>query len=202
MTLELTEDHLLPDPIALVQRWFADAQADGVEQHDAMTLATATPDGRPSARVVLLKGIDARGFAFFTNYESRKGRELDANPQAALVLLWTALQRQVRVVGRIERLSAEESDAYFATRPRGSQLGAWASEQSQPLPDRAELEARWAALDERWSGTAVPRPPHWGGYRVVPEEIEVWQGRANRLHDRFAYVRAPEGGWTWTRLQP
>ena len=201
MTHELTEDNLLPDPIALVQRWFSDAQAAGVEQHDAMTLATAAPDGRPSARVVLLKGIDARGFAFFTNYESRKASELDANPYAALALLWIPLQRQVRVTGRAERLSPEESDAYFATRPRGSQLGAWASEQSRPLPDRAELEARWAALDERWGGAAVPRPPHWGGYLVVPDEVEVWQGRANRLHDRFRFVRVADG-WTRTRLQP
>jgi pyridoxamine 5'-phosphate oxidase len=201
MSNELTEADLLPDPIALVQRWFTDAQAAGIEQHDAMTLATTTPDGRPSARVVLLKGIDQRGFAFFTNYESRKGRELDANPQAALVLLWTPLQRQVRIGGRVERLSAEESDAYFATRPRGSQLGAWASRQSQPLQDRAELETRWAALEERYAGGVVPRPPHWGGYRVEPDEIEVWQGRANRLHDRFRYVRSA-GGWTHARLQP
>ena len=202
MTDELTEDDLLPDPVALVRRWFADARAAGVEQHDAMTLATVAPDGRLSARVVLLKGIDPRGFAFFTNYESRKSRELDANPQAALVLLWTPLQRQVRVSGRVERLSAEESDAYFATRPRGSQLGAWASRQSRPLADRAELEARWAALDARYAGATVPRPPHWGGYRVEPDEIEVWQGRANRLHDRFRYRRGPDGGWTYERLQP
>ncbi|HEX7291428.1 MAG TPA: pyridoxamine 5'-phosphate oxidase [Conexibacter sp.] len=202
MTAALTEDDLLPDPIALVQRWFAEAEAAGVEQHDAMTLATARPDGRPSARAVLLKGIDARGFAFFTNYESRKGRELDANPYAALVLLWTPLQRQVRVSGRVERLSAEASDAYFATRPRGSQLGAWASQQSRPLPDRAVLEAHWAELEARHAGTAVPRPPHWGGYRVEPDEIELWQGRADRLHDRFRYLRAPDGGWTHERLAP
>ena len=202
MTLELHQEDLLPDPVALAQRWFADAQAAGIEQADAMTLATATPDGRPSARVVLLKGIDARGFAFFTNYESRKGRELDANPHAALVLLWAPLQRQLRVTGRVERLSDEESDAYFATRPRGSQLGAWASAQSRPLPDRTELEQRWAALDERYGGGAVPRPPHWGGFRVEPNEIEVWQGRPNRLHDRFAYVRTSGGGWTRTRLAP
>lgn len=199
---ELTEDDLLPEPIALVQRWFADAQAAGVEQHDAMTLATATPDGRPAARAVLLKGIDARGFAFFTNYESRKGGELDANPYAALVLLWIPLQRQVRVSGRVERLSEEESDAYFATRPRGSQLGAWASQQSRPLPRREELEARWAALDERYAGGVIPRPPHWGGYRVDPDEVELWQGRANRLHDRVRYLRAPGRGWTRERLQP
>jgi len=201
MSDELTEDELLPDPIALVRRWFADAQAAGVEQHDAMTLATATPEGRPSARAVLLKGLDPRGFAFFTNYESRKARELDANPYAALVLLWLPLQRQVRASGRVERLSAEESDAYFATRPRGSQLGAWASQQSQPLPDRGKLEARWAALEERYAGAVVPRPPHWGGYRLDADEIELWQGRANRLHDRFRYRRAADG-WTHERLQP
>lgn len=201
MTPELTEDELPPDPLALAQRWFADAQAAGIEQADAMTLATATADGRPSARAVLLKGIDARGFAFFTNYESRKGRELEANARAALVLLWIPLQRQLRVTGTVERLTAEESDAYFATRPRGSQLGAWASEQSRPLPDRSALEQRWAALDERW-GEVIPRPQHWGGFRVEPEEIEVWQGRANRLHDRFAYTRAPGGEWERVRLQP
>ncbi len=201
MTLELHEQDLLPDPIALAQRWFADAQAAEIEQHDAMTLASATPDGRPSARAVLLKGIDARGFAFFTNYESRKAHELDANPRAALMLLWIPLQRQLRATGQVERLSDEESDAYFATRPRGSQLGAWASQQSRPLPDRAELEERWAALDARYGGGTVPRPPHWGGYRVVPDEIEVWQGRANRLHDRFAYVRSADG-WTHQRLAP
>jgi pyridoxamine 5'-phosphate oxidase len=202
MTDELTEDDLLPDPIALVQRWFADAQAAGVEQHDAMTLATVTPEGRPSARAVLLKGIDQRGFAFFTNYDSRKGRELDANPQAALVLLWIPLHRQVRISGPVERLSAEESDAYFATRTRGSQLGAWASQQSRPLPDRVELEDRWVALEARYAGQAVPRPPHWGGYRVDPDEIEVWQGRANRLHDRFRYTRAADGAWRHERLAP
>ena len=202
MPSELTEDDLLPDPIALAQRWVADAQAAGIEQADAMTLATATPDGRPSARAVLLKGIDARGFAFFTNYESRKARELDANPHAALVLLWISLQRQVRVAGRVTLLDADESDAYFATRQRGSQLGAWASEQSQPLLERAELERRWQAIDERYAGGAVPRPSHWGGYRVEPDEIEVWQGRADRLHDRFAYTRTPDGGWSHVRLQP
>ena len=158
MSLELHEEDLLPDPIALAQRWFADAQAAGVEQHDAMTLATATPDGRPSARAVLLKGIDARGFAFFTNYESRKGRELDANPHAALVLLWIPLQRQVRVTGSVARLDAEESDAYFATRPRGSQLGAWASQQSRAAarPRRAGAALGGARRALRRGSGAAP----------------------------------------------
>jgi pyridoxamine 5'-phosphate oxidase len=198
---ELTEDDLLPDPIALLARWYADAQAAGVPQVDAMTLATASPDRRPSARVVLLKGLDERGLAFFTNASSRKGRELAANPRAALAILWAPVERQVRVEGDVVALDAEESDAYFATRPRGSQLGAWASDQSEPLADRAALDERWAALERRWAGQPVPRPPHWGGYRVVPDAIEFWQGRANRLHDRFAYARTATG-WERTRLQP
>jgi pyridoxamine 5'-phosphate oxidase len=202
MARELTEDDLLPDPVALFERWYAEALAAGVAQADAMTLATATRDGRPSARVVLLKGVDARGFTFFTNYESRKARELDANPRAALVLLWAPLERQVRIGGEVARLSAEESDAYFATRPRGSQLGAWASRQSRPLTGRAELDERWAELDARWAGAPVPRPPQWGGYRLAPREIEFWQGRANRLHDRFAYTRETDGTWARARLQP
>lgn len=202
MSQDLSADDLPGDPIALVQRWFADAQAAGIAQPDAMTLATTTPEGRPSARVVLLKDLDARGFVFFTNYESRKGRELAANPYAALVLLWVALERQVRVTGAVTRLGDEESDAYFATRSRGSQLGAWASHQSRPLEARGQLEERWAALDARHRDTPIPRPPHWGGYCVDPHEIELWEGRANRLHDRVAYVRDAAGGWERTRLQP
>lgn len=202
MNASLTESDLLDDPIALFERWFADAVAAELPQVNAMTLATTGADGRVSARVVLLKGVDARGFEFFTNYESRKAGELAANPQAALAFLWVQLERQVRVVGGVERLDPAESDAYFATRPRGSQIGAWASQQSRPLADRAELEAHWAELEERYAGAAVPRPPHWGGFRVVPREIEFWQGRANRLHDRFAYTRAADGGWQRTRLQP
>lgn len=202
MARELTEADLLPDPIALFEQWFAEAQAADLPQVNAMTLATATPDGRPSARIVLLKGVDPQGFQFFTNEGSHKGGELAANPRAALVIHWAILERQVRVTGAVERLTEDESDAYFATRPRGSQIGAWASEQSHPLADRAELERRCAALESRYADGPVPRPPHWGGYRVVPEEIEFWQGRSSRLHDRFVFTRTPDGDWEHVRLQP
>jgi pyridoxamine 5'-phosphate oxidase len=201
MTHALTEADLLDDPLALLRRWYAEAREAG-PRADAMTLATATPDGRPSARIVLLKGIEDDGVTFFTNYESRKGRELEANPHAALVLLWPAIDRQVRLAGAVRRVSAEESDAYFATRPRGSQLGAWASRQSRPLRDRAQLDERLAQAEARYAGGPVPRPPHWGGFRLVAREVEFWQGRADRLHDRFAYVREADGGWTRTRLSP
>jgi pyridoxamine 5'-phosphate oxidase len=166
-----------------------------------MTLATATPDGRPSARVVLLKGFDERGFVFYTNYEGRKSRELEANPRAALLFYWGELERQVRVEGRVSRVPDRESDAYFAGRPRGSQLGAWASEQSRPVRDRGALERRLRELEGEYEGREVPRPAFWGGYRVVPETMEFWQGRENRLHDRLRYRRA-EGGWKIERLQP
>src|SRR4051812_32393785 len=166
-----------------------------------MALATASPDGAPSVRFVLLKGIDERGVEFFTNYESRKARELAANPRAALAILWKPLQRQVRLEGRVEAVAPEESDAYFATRSRGSQLGAWASRQSEAIPDRAWLERRVAEFGERFPGT-VPRPPHWGGYLLVPDAIEFWEGRPNRLHDREAFTRAPDGAWHARRLSP
>ena len=166
-----------------------------------MTLATADAEGQPSARVVLLRGVDVRGYTFFTNFNSRKGRELDANPKAALCFHWITLDEQIRVEGYIERISEAESDAYFVSRPRGSQLGAWASDQSQTLPSRETLEERYREIERRFEGQAVPRPPFWGGYRVVPHRIEFWYGRPDRLHDRVVYIRE-NGGWTIERLYP
>lgn len=191
-----------PDPLAQFTRWWREAEAAGEPEAAAMTLATVGADGAPGARIVYLRGADARGFAFFTNGESRKGRELAADPRAALCFLWPRLHRQVRVEGRVAAQSPAESDAYFAARPRGSQLGAWASPQSEPLRDRAELEARYAAVAARFSG-AVPRPPHWGGYRLLPHALEFWQGRESRLHDRLRYEREPgSGAWRRSRLAP
>lgn len=197
----LDEHDARPDPIEQFARWFTDAVAAGLEEPNAMTLATATAAGVPSARLVLMKEFDARGFVFFTSYTSRKARELDANPRAALVFFWQPLLRQVRVVGRVERASAEESDAYFHSRPPEAQLGAWASEQSAPLTGRAALDARFVELQAEYAGQVVPRPPHWGGYRLVPDEVEFWQGRPHRLHDRLLYQRAGPA-WTITRLAP
>jgi pyridoxamine 5'-phosphate oxidase len=166
-----------------------------------VTLATATPDGRPSARLVLLRGADERGFVFHTNYASRKGQELDANPNAALCFYWPTLDEQIRIEGRVERLPAGESDAYFASRPRGSQLGAWASAQSQVLPAREALEQEYRAIEARFGDLAVPRPPFWGGFRLVPARIEFWYGRPDRLHDRVVYTLTDEG-WRIERLYP
>ena len=188
------------DPFALFDAWFADAQRAGTREPNAMTLATASADGAPSARVVLLKGVD-HGFCFYTNHESRKGKELDANPRAALVWWWPELERQVRVEGRVERVEADVADAYYASRPRGSRLGAWASPQSRPVPDRETLEARAAQAQADHEGADVPRPAFWGGYRVVPDAVEFWQGRPSRLHDRHVYRREPDG-WTTGRLAP
>ena len=191
----------MSDPLAQLAAWYEGAVAAGVVEPEAMALATATPDGAPSARFVLLKGIDARGVEFYTNYESRKGRELAANPRAALAILWKPLQRQVRLEGGVEPLTPAESDAYFATRSRGSQLGAWASRQSEPIPDREWLDERLAELELSYP-REVPRPPHWGGYRLVPSAIEFWEGRPNRLHDREEFTRAPDGSWRARRLSP
>lgn len=200
MRAGLIEKDAATDPLKQFDRWFHDALHADLPLPNAMTLATATPAGRPSARVVLLKGVDARGFVFYTNYTSRKGHELAANPYAALVFTWAQLERQVRVEGAIEKVSAEESDTYFDSRPLGSRLGAWASPQSMVLPDRLTLATKVAAIVLRY-GKNPPRPLHWGGYRVLPEAIEFWQGRRNRLHDRLLYTRQTEG-WKIERLAP
>jgi pyridoxamine 5'-phosphate oxidase len=192
----------LSSPLASVQAWFDEAVAAGLYEPDAMALATASPDGMPSVRIVLLKGIDSRGLRFFTNYGSRKGRELDANPRAAVTIHWATMHRAVRAEGAVERLTGEESDAYFASRGRESRLGAWASKQGTPIPDRATLEGAFAAASERYPGDEVPRPDYWGGYRLVPEAIELWQGRPNRLHDREHFLRSADGSWRSERLSP
>jgi pyridoxamine 5'-phosphate oxidase len=197
----MDEHELDLDPVRQFGAWYEDAQAAGSPQPDAMALATATPDGRPSARMVLLKGCDERGFSFYTNYESRKADELAANTRAALVFYWQPLRRQVRVEGRVERISREESAAYFSTRPRGSQVAAWASPQSSVLPSRANLDLRYEETDARFGDTEIPSPAFWGGYRVVPDTIEFWQGRENRMHDRIRYER-DERGWQKVRLAP
>jgi pyridoxamine 5'-phosphate oxidase len=197
----LVEADVDPDPVAQFGRWFDDAHAAGLVEPSAMALATAGADGVPSARMVLLRGVDQRGFVFYTNYESRKAAELAANPRAALVFWWGELQRQVRVEGPVERTSREESAAYFRTRPPGSRLSAWASPQSRVIPDRAVLDERVAELAARHPDGDVPLPPFWGGYRLVPEVVELWQQRPNRLHDRLRYTRTP-GGWRIERLAP
>jgi pyridoxamine 5'-phosphate oxidase len=189
------------NPFEQFTRWFDEALAAAVPEPNAMTLATVDEAGRPSARIVLLKSFDARGFVFHTNYDSRKGRELAVNARAALLFFWPELERQVRVEGRIEQVDAAAADAYFASRPRLSRLGAWASPQSAPLPDRAALEAAFAQAEQRFPGEDVTRPPHWGGYRVVPVRFEFWQGRASRLHDRIEY-RKDDKGWQIGRLAP
>ena len=198
----LTEADAGDDPFALFHRWFADALAAELTDPNAMILATATPDGFPSARAVLLKALDGRGFTFFTNYDSRKGREMAANPRVALVFLWHQLERQVRVEGTVEVVTPVESDAYFVNRPLGSRLGAWASPQSAVIPDRTFLERQHAELMAKYPDGNVPRPPNWGGYRVIPAVIEFWQGRPSRLHDRIAFARQPDGSWKRERLAP
>lgn len=191
-----------PDPLEQFRKWFQQTVDAGVPEPSAMTLASAGADGQPSARTVLLKGLDERGFSFFTSYESRKGRELEANPRASLHFLWKELERQVGVRGAVSMLSRQESETYFKMRPRGSRLGAWASRQSQVIANRAVLEDRLRELEQRHPGEDIPLPPHWGGYVLAPGEIEFWQGRPNRLHDRFRYTRQADGNWLIERLSP
>ena len=198
---ELIESALDADPIIQFQRWYKDAIDGGIPQADAMTLATATKEGKPSARIVLMKMVDARGFTFYTNYQSRKGRELAENPRAALIFYWEAVGRQVRIEGAVEKIPAAESDAYFNGRPLENKLSSLASPQSEPVT-REELDERYEELKRYYAKATVPRPEHWGGYRVYPEGMEFWQRRFARLNDRVAYERRKDGSWKITRLAP
>lgn len=198
----LLETDVNPDPIAQFEKWFADARGAGLKEPNAMTLATSTQRGGPSARIVLLKGLDPSGFVFYSNYESQKGIELDQNPNAALVFYWAELERQVRITGLVKRTSREESEAYFHSRPRGSQLGALVSKQSSVIEGRAPLETALSQLESKYADTEIPLPPFWGGFRLEPFTIEFWQGRPNRLHDRLRYKKELDGSWILERLSP
>lgn len=197
----LLEKDLARDPFRQFEKWFQEAEGAKIHEPNAMSLATAARDGRPSARTVLLKGLDGRGFVFFSNYESRKGRELDANPQATLLFPWLALERQVIIEGPLAKVPREESETYFHSRPRASQLSAWVSQQSAIISDRSVLEDSMKLLEAKYAGREVPLPPHWGGWRLAPETVEFWQGRRSRLHDRLRYRRGKDG-WTIERLAP
>ena len=190
------------DPITQFEEWFAIARDSNIYLPEAMTLATATPSGFPGARIVLLKEVSQKGFVFFTNYESRKGCELDSNPKAALVLHWATLERQIRIEGPVERITKEENEAYFQSRPRGSRIGAWASDQSSVLRDRSYLTERVQYFEQKYADKEVPLPECWGGFRVLPEKIEFWQGRQNRLHERLVYTKLPSGHWDTESLFP
>ena len=200
--LGLRRRDLDPDPIKQFGNWFTAAIEAQIRDVNAMSLATVSPDGKPSVRIVLLKGFDHDGFVFFTNYESEKGRHLTSNPYAALAFYWIELDRQIRISGPAAPTSREESERYFHSRPLGSQLGAWASKQSEVLDARRVLDARMAQMTERFAGKPLPLPPHWGGFRLKPEQMEFWQGRTNRLHDRFRYSLQPDGRWLIERLSP
>ena len=201
-TQGLRRGDLDPDPIRQFTLWFTDAAQAGIRDANAMSLATATAKGEPSVRIVLLKGFDERGFVFFTNYASEKAKDLDANARAALALYWVQLERQIRIAGEVEKTSRPESEHYFHSRPRGSQLSAWVSRQSEVIDSRRILDARLAKMTERYGDGKIPLPPHWGGFRVKPSVIEFWQGRTNRLHDRFRYTRETDGTWRIDRLAP
>src|SRR5438128_4719797 len=200
---DLTKATVDPNPIRQFEKWYQDLSTNGMSEQDAtsMTLATAAEDGSPCARIVLMKSFDDRGFVFFTNYGSRKGMELAENARACLLFYWSLVWRQVRIEGSVEKVSDEESEQYFHSRPLGSKIGAWASKQSQPIENRAALEKRFEEFDLKFADN-VPRPPHWGGYRVIPEVIEFWQGQENRLHDRLRYTRQADGSWLIERLAP
>jgi pyridoxamine 5'-phosphate oxidase len=199
---DLNETDVAPNPFIQFQKWFDEALLAQLLEPNAMTVATATTDGKPSARMVLLKDFDERGFVFFTNYNSHKGQELAENPQAALVFWWAELERQVRICGRVEKVSENDSDRYFQSRPFNSRLGAWASNQSEVIESRIILEQRLQELKAKYENQDIPRPPYWGGLRVIPTEIEFWQGRSSRLHDRILYTRLDDGDWKIQRLSP
>lgn len=198
----LLEKDLAKNPFRQFEQWFQEAEAAKIPEPNAMTLATTGRDGRPAARTVLLKGCDGRGFVFYTNYESRKGRELDANPRATLLFPWIAMERQITVEGPVARVTREESEAYFHSRPRQSQLAAWASPQSTAVAGRAVLDESYRVIEKKYEGREVPLPPNWGGFRLAPETVEFWQGRRSRLHDRLRYRRDPGGDWVVERLAP
>jgi pyridoxamine 5'-phosphate oxidase len=198
----LAEKDLARNPFRQFEKWFEEVLAAKLPEPNAMVLSTADRSGRPSSRTVLLRGVDGRGFVFYTSYEGRKGRELEANPRASLVFPWIAMERQVIVEGPVAKVPPEESDSYFSSRPRPNQLSAWVSQQSAIIPGRAVLEDGMKAAEMKFSGREVPRPPHWGGYRLDPETVEFWQGRRSRLHDRLRFRRAKGGDWTVERLAP
>ena len=198
----LDVNDLAASPFLQFDQWFSEALAAAIKEPNAMVVATATPDGLPSARVVLLKGVDKKGFIFYTNYDSHKGQELQVNPQAALVFNWLDLERQIRIVGTVEKVTADLSETYFHSRPRGSQIGAIASPQSSVIADRGILEKNATDLNEKYKDIDIPRPENWGGFRVVPRQIEFWQGRSSRLHDRMRYTQQPNGDWKIERLAP
>jgi pyridoxamine 5'-phosphate oxidase len=200
---ELSEASVAADPLTQFNHWWDEAMASHIDEINAMTLATVSADGTPEARIVLLKGVDPRGFVFYTNYDSHKGAAMAAHPKACLVFFWKELERQVRITGSVEKVSAAESDQYFHSRPAGSQLGAWASPQSQVIRNREVLDTNLETYGHKYAGSEIPRPPHWGGYRVLPESVEFWQGRASRLHDRLLYTHEKAANaWSISRLAP